>query len=210
MPASEECAVDNNNTSRREFLRAAGGTLGAAWLGTHWTEIAAAAEHAHAAAAGSTDHRFRVLTPAQARDVEAIAAQIVPSDDTPGAREAGVVYFIDQVQAGVYASAAPEFLAGLATFQDDFAKSGAGPGQFADLDGSAQLSYLKGIETTPFFGTMRFLTILGLLSLPTYGGNEGKAGWKLVGFVDQHAWEPPFGHYDRGYPGFESYARERG
>lgn len=202
--------MDNNNSSRRDFLRAAGGTLGAAWLGTHWPELAAAAEHAHAAAAGSTDHRFRVLTPAQARDVEAIAAQIVPSGDTPGAREAGVVYFIDQVQAGVYASAAPEFLAGLAAFQDDFATSGAGPGQFADLDDSAQLSYLKGIETTPFFGTMRFLTVLGLLSLPAYGGNEGKAGWKLVGFVDQHAWEPPFGHYDRGYPGFEPYAKERG
>ena len=38
---------------------------------------------------------------------------------------------------------------------------------------------------------------------------SGKAGWKLVGFVDQHAWEPPFGHYDRGYPGFEPYAKER-
>jgi gluconate 2-dehydrogenase gamma chain len=209
MPAGEECAVDNNNSSRRQFLRAAGGALGAAWLGTHWPELAAAAEHAHAAAAGSTDHGFRVLTPGQARDVEAIAAQIVPSGDTPGAREAGVVYFIDQVQAGVYATAAPEFLAGLAAFQGDFAKSGAGSGQFADLDGSAQLSYLKGIETTPFFGTMRFLTVLGLLALPSYGGNVGKAGWKLVGFVDQHAWEPPFGHYDRGYPGFEPYAKER-
>lgn len=202
--------MDQNNTSRRQFLRAAGGTLGAAWLGTHWPELAAAAEHAHAAAAGSTDHRFRVLTPAQARDVEAIAAQIVPSGDTPGAREAGVVYFIDQVQAGVYASAAPEFLAGLAAFQHDFANSGVGPGQFADLGGSGQLSYLKGVETTPFFGKMRFLTVLGLLSLAKYGGNEGNTGWKLVGFVDQHAWEPPFGHYDRGYPGFEPYAKERG
>ena len=201
--------MDKNNASRRQFLRAAGGTLGAAWLAAHWPELAVAAQHAHAAATGRTDHRFRLLTAEQARDVEAIAAQIVPSGDTPGAREAGVVYFIDQVQTGVYASAAPAFLAGLAAFQSDFANSKAGPGQFADLSGSEQLSYLKGIETTPFFGTMRFLTVLGLLSLPSYGGNEGKAGWKLVGFVDQHAWEPPFGHYDRGYPGFEPYAKER-
>ena len=201
--------MDKNNTSRRQFLRAAGGTLGAAWLAAHWPELAGAAQHAHAAAAGRTDHRFRLLSAEQARDVEAIAAQIVPSGDTPGPREAGVVYFIDQVQTGVYASAAPAFLANLAAFQSDFANSGAGPGQFADLSGSEQLSYLKGIETTPFFGTMRFLTVLGLLSLPSYGGNEGKAGWKLVGFVDQHIWEPPFGHYDRGYPGFEPYAKER-
>jgi hypothetical protein len=28
------------------------------------------------------------------------------------------------------------------------------------------------------------------------------AGWKLVGFTDMHAFVPPFGHYDRDYPGF--------
>lgn len=200
--------MNKNNTSRREFLRASGGALGAAWLGIHWPELAAAAEHAHLVAAGGTDHSFRVLAPAQFRDVEAIAAQIVPSGATPGAREAGVGYFIDHVHAGVYSSAAPEFLSGLAAFQSSFAKTHAGPGQFADLDAPAQLAYLKSIAATPFFDRMRFLTVLGLLALPAYGGNEGKLGWKLVGFVDQHAWAPPFGHYDRDYAGFVPYARE--
>jgi hypothetical protein len=50
--------------------------------------------------------------------------------------------------------------------------------------------------------------VLGLLALPSYGGNAGKAGWKLVGFDDRHVWEPPFGHYDRDYAGFEHYARK--
>jgi gluconate 2-dehydrogenase gamma chain len=27
--------------------------------------------------------------------------------------------------------------------------------------------------------------------------------------VDQHAWEPPFGHYDVDYPGFQPYTKER-
>ncbi len=27
-------------------------------------------------------------------------------------------------------------------------------------------------------------------------------GWKLLGFEDLHAFQPPFGHYDRDYPGF--------
>lgn len=146
-----------------------------------------------------------MLTPAQARDIEAIAAQIVPSDDTPGAREAGVVYFIDHVHAGIYSQRAPEFLARLAAFQQEFAASHAGPGQFADLDGPAQLAYLKTIEKTPFFGNLRFLTVLGLLALPSYGGNENKVGWKMVGFVDRHVWSPPFGHYDQDYAGFEPY-----
>ncbi|MDH4256161.1 MAG: gluconate 2-dehydrogenase subunit 3 family protein, partial [Gammaproteobacteria bacterium] len=68
-------------------------------------------------------------------------------------------------------------------------------------------AYLKHIEHTPFFGGMRFLTVLGLLALPSYGGNAGKLGWKLVGFVDQHAWQPPFGHYDAEYAGFVPYAK---
>ena len=197
--------MKNNDTSRRDFLRASGGALGAAWLGIQWSDLAAAAEHAHEAAAGRIDHEFKVLTPAQARDVEAIAAQIVPSGDTPGAREAGVVYFIDHVNAGIYSRNAPEFLAGLTAFQQEFAKRPPGPGQFADLEGPAQIAYLKSVEKTPFFGGMRFLTVAGLLALPSYGGNQDKLGWKMVGFVDQHVWSPPFGYYDKDYPGFEPY-----
>jgi gluconate 2-dehydrogenase gamma chain len=199
--------LNNNDTSRRDFLRASGAALGAAWLGIQWSDLAAAAEHAHEAAAGTIDHEFKVLTPAQARDVEAIASQIVPSGSTPGAREAGVVYFVDHVNAGIFARNAPEFLAGLAAFQQEFARSHAGAGQFADLDAPAQLAHLKSVETTPFFGTMRFLTVAGVLALPSYGGNENKLGWTMVGFVDRHVWSPPFGHYDQEYPGFVPYPK---
>jgi gluconate 2-dehydrogenase gamma chain len=199
--------VKNNNTSRRDFLRASGGAVGAAWLGLNWPAVADAAQHAHEAAAGRIDHQFRVLDARQARDVAAIAAQIVPTDDRPGATEAGVVYFIDHVHAGIYASSKSEFLGGLAAFQAEFARLHPGGAEFADLDAVAQREYLKGVEATPFFGQMRFLTICGLLALPSYGGNEHKLGWQLVGFVDQHAWQPPFGHYDRDYPGFVPYAK---
>ena len=201
--------MKNNNTSRRDFLRASGGAFGAAWLGLHWPDVAAAAQHAHEAAAGRIDHEFKVLDGRQARDVAAIAAQIVPTDDRPGATEAGVVYFIDHVHAGIYAGSKADFLAGLTAFQAELAKRHPDGGPFADLDAAAQRDYLKSIEATPFFGQMRFLTICGLLALPSYGGNEHKLGWQLVGFVDQHAWQPPFGHYDRDYPGFEPYAKAR-
>lgn len=199
--------MKNNNTSRRDFLRASGGAVGAALLGLNWPDIAAAAQHAHEAAAGRIDHEFKVLDAPQARDVAAIAAQIVPSDDRPGATEAGVVYFVDHVHAGIYASTKADFLAGLTAFQAEFARRHPDGGQFADLDAEAQREYLRSVETTPFFGQMRFLTICGLLALPSYGGNEHKVGWQLVGFVDQHAWQPPFGHYDRDYPGFVPYPK---
>jgi gluconate 2-dehydrogenase gamma chain len=207
-PPGEERGVNENNESRRQFLRAAGSTLGLTWLGTNWPQVVAAAQHAHDAAAGRVDRTLQVLTPAQARDVEAIAAQFVPSGTTPGAREAGVVYFVDHIHATLYAAGAPQFLADLAAFQDEFARRHPGSGQFADLDDAARRQYLKSIETSQFFGRMRSLTVLGLLALPSYGGNDDKLGWKLVGFVDQHAWAPPFGHYDRDYPGFVPYKKE--
>lgn len=200
--------MNKNNASRRQFLQASGGAMGAAWLAAHWPGIVAAAEHAHKAAEGRIDRTLKLLSPAQARDVEAIAAQIVPSGDTPGAREAGVVYFVDHVHTGIYAGGAAQFLAALAAFQAEFATERPGAGQFADLPEPEQVAYLKRIETTPFFGQMRFLTLMGLLALPAYGGNVDRAGWKLVGFVDQHVWQPPFGYYDRDYPGFAPYPNE--
>jgi Gluconate 2-dehydrogenase subunit 3 len=63
------------------------------------------------------------------------------------------------------------------------------------------------LDGTPFFETTRFLTVLGLFSSPKYGGNYQGSGWKLMGFVDQHAFAPPFGYYDAQYEGFVPYSR---
>jgi gluconate 2-dehydrogenase gamma chain len=201
--------MDQPDSSRRRFLQSGGGALGAGWLALHWPGIATAMQHAHAVASGEAPRELKFLTPAEARDVEAIAAQIVPGGDTPGAREAGVVYFVDHIHVGLYAPDAGRFRAALTAFRQDFAASRAEVGSFADLTEAGQLAYLKGIEKTPFFERMRFLTVLGLLALPSYGGNRDKSGWKLVGFVDQHAWQPPFGHYDADYPGFQPYPEGR-
>jgi len=203
--------MDASGTSRRKFLQASGGTLGMAWLAASWPQVVAAAEHAHQMAMDSADRsKFLLLSAAQARDVDAIASQIVPSGATPGAHEAGVVYFIDHVNAGLWKEHGQEFVAGLTDFQAKCAKHHPGVAQFADLSFGDQTAYLKHMEHTPFFGGMRFLTVLGLLALPSYGGNAGKLGWKLVGFVDQHAWQPPFGHYDAEYAGFVPYAKTAG
>jgi gluconate 2-dehydrogenase gamma chain len=173
-----------------------------------WPKVVAAAEHAHQMVSDTADRsKFLLLTPAQARDVDAIASQIVPSGATPGAHEAGVVYFIDHVHAGLWKENGQEFVAGLTDFQAKCARHHPGVAQFADLSFDDQTAYLRHIEHTPFFGGMKFLTVLGLLALPSYGGNADKLGWKLVGFVDQHAWQPPFGHYDAEYAGFVPYAK---
>jgi gluconate 2-dehydrogenase gamma chain len=182
--------------SRRSFLRSLSGALGASCLTLEWSDVAAAAHHAR------TNATATFLTPAEAADVEAISAQIIPSDDTPGAREAGVVFFIDHALATFFASIAKEFRFQLAEFQ--VACRARHPEKaFAALASERQIEFLKTVESTPFFARMRMLTVLGMFSMPAYGGNRDGVGWKLLGFEDQHVFEPPFGYYDRDYPGFE-------
>jgi len=48
-----------------------------------------------------------------------------------------------------------------------------------------------------------------MFTLPAYGGNRGGVGWKLIGFEDAHVFQPPFGYYDRGYPGYVTDAEQR-
>ena len=91
--------MHNNDLSRRHFLLQAGTGLSTVWLSTHWSSILAAATHAHQAAKMSPPPNFQFFSPGQAKEVDAITARIIPSDSTPGAREAGVVYFIDRALA---------------------------------------------------------------------------------------------------------------
>jgi hypothetical protein len=192
----------DNDLSRRQFLLAGSGLFGTAWLAAQWPAIAQAAHHAEAAAAAPSGFVF--LDPAQAADVEALCAQIVPSGATPGAKEAHAVYFIDQSLASYFGGMAADFRAGLSDFQHQFAARGHGA--FASASADQQHAFLSSVDRTPFFEMTRFLTILGMFSSPQYGGNFQGSGWKLLGFVDQHAFAPPFGYYDKDYAGFVPYA----
>jgi gluconate 2-dehydrogenase gamma chain len=195
---------DGTDQQRRRLLLGAAGAVGVA-TGLPWSALAAAAQHAHAAVSAPLSADFEFLTADEARTVAAIADCIVPGGATPGASDAGVVHFVDHLHRHVPADRAAEFRAGLAAFNAAHARGNPGGAGFAAADLQARTAYLRQVDTTPFFATMRLLTLAGLLSLPEYGGNRAKLGWKLVGFVDQHAWEPPFGHYDRDYAGFVPY-----
>jgi gluconate 2-dehydrogenase gamma chain len=177
--------------ARREFLRVAGQSLGIAWAGLSWSQVLAAADHAHVAARSSKEPSFQFLSPEEAADVEAIAAQIIPTDDTPGAREAGVVYFVDRALATFYSRLATTFRAQLREVRG-----------FAALRSEEQVELLTRIERTAFFDTIHMLTVLGMFTIPAYGGNRAAVGWTLLGFEDVHTFQPPFGYYDRDYPGF--------
>lgn len=194
--------MHHDDVSRRAFLQAMGGALGVSLLALNWSEVANAAHDAHVAAQTPGGAAPAFLTGAEAADVEAIAAQIIPSDGTPGAREAGVIHFIDRALATCFTRMDDNFRAQLAAFQAACHARYPDAASFAALSSDQQIEFLKTVDQTPFFGSMKLLTLLGMFTMPAYGGNRDAAGWKLIGFEDLHAFQPPFGYYDRDYPGF--------
>ena len=193
--------MESVNFSRRSLLQAIAAIIASAATPLGWTEVAYAMDGAHGARFGA-DPKLTFFNAADAADVEAVAAQIVPTDDAPGAREAGVVYFIDRALATFYAQLAGDYRAQLAAFQTAFHARHPEAASFASLTPERQVEYLRQVDDTPFFNTTRLFTLLGMFSLPAYGGNHDGVGWKLIGFEDAHVFQPPFGFYDRDYPGF--------
>ena len=167
-----------------------------AWLSTHWVDCLAAAEQASKAIQQQQD--YQILSAWQAANLDAISAQVLPTTDTPGAREAGVVNFFDQA-FGSHASFAIEPLNGWMTELDAEAGKRQSGAAFHQLDDAAQQQILTEQQNSGGFGLMRFLTLVGMFAMSSYGGNKDNIGWELLGFDHQHAWQPPFGYYDAEY-----------
>src|SRR5512146_3599758 len=83
-----------------------------------WPEVLSAHQHARAAA-GPPSGRFETLDPGMAREIEALAAQFIPSSDGPGAREAGVIYFIDRALSTFAADSLEQYRSGMAAIQQN-------------------------------------------------------------------------------------------
>jgi gluconate 2-dehydrogenase gamma chain len=180
--------------SRRRFLKNSAAAAGVTLAGINISLLLPLGQAA--ARARDADKPFATLNAQEAADLEAIAAQIIPTDETPGAREAGVIYFIDAAMAGMFAGMLPQLRDGLALLNQKVPGDGS---SFASLDEQAQHALLRQEDTSPFFGMMRFLTLAGMFSLPSYGGNRDNIGWKMIGFDHRHAWSAPFGYYDAHY-----------
>src|SRR5262249_24586097 len=88
--------MNTSNSSRRHFLLSSVSGLSSAWLALRWPAILAAQEHAQRVVESGQAAQFEFFSPQEAAEIEAVAAQIIPTDDAPGAREAHVVHFIDR------------------------------------------------------------------------------------------------------------------
>ena len=199
--------MEQPSPSRRQFIAAVGNLASAAWITMNWPGIASAAEpsgHAgHDPAA--LPAALTTLTPAEAAEIDAIANLIVPGGDTPGARDARALHFIDNALGSFWAAQLPTFREGLAEFTSAFAAHSSSATLFSAASEARQTAFLHEVDETPFFLAVRRLTVLGMIALPKYGGNHEYAGWKMLGVVNRHFWTPPFGYYDRDYAGFVPY-----
>jgi len=193
--------MDDQEISRRRFVIKSCAGISSAWVMANLPEILLAQEHAHQAAQSGAPGKFEFFTPEQAAEVEAIAAQIIPTDDTPGAREARVIYFIDRALQTFAAEERPTVARGLKELQAKLRKRFPKATSFSALNSEQQIRLLKAIEKSQFFELLRTLTITGMFANPEYGGNYDQLGWKLIGFEDRFFFKPPFGFYDRDYQG---------
>ena len=127
-----------------------------------------------------------------AATIAAFTERLMPgAPGKPGARDAGVLNYIDLALAGAYADLQDFYRRGLAQLEAYCRRTHNQP--FVALDGARQDQVIASLEngaatgfTFPdpqeFFNTLRTHTMEGMFADPLYGGNKDFAGWRLVGF----------------------------
>lgn len=169
--------MGRQDIGRRSFVKMAGTAVGGMIV---------------APACASSAGHWRVLTDAEATVVEAIAEQIVPADQDPGAREANVVNYIDKQLAGVFAPHQASYRKGLAGVQQTsnimFGRD------FETLEWPQQTELLRALErgaakgtvwetesAQSFFTLIRDHTMQGFYGSPRHGGNRRLVSFRMIG-----------------------------
>ncbi|RKH29334.1 gluconate 2-dehydrogenase subunit 3 family protein [Corallococcus praedator] len=150
----------------------------------------------------ATGQALRTFSAFEYAVVVAATERLLPRDEDPGAQDADVALYIDRIlETQGLESMHRDFLQGLAAlerradrmFQTGFAK--ATPAQQDEL-----LAIFKdsaaGSGEAHFFELLMTLSLEGFLGDPSYGGNKGRVGWRLMGFdtVGTIAMAPPEGY----------------
>src|SRR5271169_1832412 len=159
-------SLDTDQT-RRLFLGQAGASLGLLWLSSLTPDLLAQA-HAHAQTAGQSGTKtYRFFTPQQAAEFDAFSAQIIPTDDTPGAREANVVHFTDYVLSTIDSDQQAPVKDAFKALQEQVGKTVPGATSFAAITPAQQIAVMKAMEKTEAFGVLRGFTLTGFFCDPS-------------------------------------------
>lgn len=189
--------MNGDSISRRHFMQGSGAVAGSSLLRLSAPALAAAAQAA--CSARDEGAAYKVLSAAEALELDAISARILPTTTTPGARDAGVIHFFDNVLGGPMAGMLGGIRGLLPEFQQGIADRFPGAQRFSDLDDPDQDAWLADKQRTPIFGMVRSLTLIGFFAMSKHGGNKDHVSWDLIGFAGHAAMQPPFGYYDAQY-----------
>ena len=183
---------NNSELSRRRFLKSTGTLTAASLLRIGAPALAAITQAACTAREEAA--AFTTLATDEAADFAAIAARLIPTTDTPGATEAGVIYFFDRAWGDELSRFLGPVRGFLQAINDELGT------RFATMGEAEQDNVLKANEKDPRFELLRTTTIFGFLSMAKHGGNKDHLAWDLLGFDGHHgAWDAPFGYYDAEY-----------
>ena len=201
--------MSKHDESRREFLgRAAVGAGAVAGAGLVPDTLARKQEQDKKAKAEANapatahprwmgDGHGAFLNHDGAATIAAFTERLMPgAPGKPGARDAGVLNYIDLALAGAYADLQDFYRRGLAQLDQYCRKTYHS--SFVQLDAARADEVIAALEegkaggfTWPsaqaFFNTIRTHTMEGMFADPLYGGNNDFAGWRLVGFPGAQA-----------------------
>ncbi len=130
---------------------------------------------------------LKTFSAEQAKVVEALCDQIIPADDAPGARQAGVLFYIDQQLAGPLKRFQSDYQRGIPLLQSVCRTRTKQ--EFLALPFAEQTAFLQQIdrgampELTSFFQLVIDQTMQGFYGSPKHGGNRDEASWKMLGIT---------------------------
>jgi gluconate 2-dehydrogenase gamma chain len=179
--------IAGNGVSRRTVLKlAAVGACGAACgVGasaglTYWGRTAPAP--------------YQFFSGSEARLLIAICEQIIPRDDSPGATDAGVIYYIDRQLSGPLARYQQIYRLGLASFGSTCVH--VYKTQFEQLSFEQQTDALRlieagkapkelwgGLSQQAFFDRVLDHTRQGFYGSPRHGGNRNYVSYRMLGLA---------------------------
>lgn len=168
--------MESAKLNRRAFLQAA-------------AAAAAAASTSVACTRNRSPWRFFRID--EARTLAAIADQIIPPDQDPGASWAGGVNYVDRQLCGPYKDLQSRYRMGLAGV--DQTSRALNSKVFADLESQQQIDLLHQLEagkatgtiwkqmsSSEFFSMVVDHTMQGFYGDPRHGGNLEGVSWKML------------------------------
>ena len=191
--------MSKHESTRRSFLvRAAvgaGAVAGSGLVPDVYTQTLD--EHTNEVATPGQPHPTSVQHGAffnydQATMIAAFTERLMPgAPGKPGARDAGVLNYIDLALAGAYADLQDFYRRGLAQLDAYSRTTYKKP--FVQLEATQQDEVIAALEqgkasgfswptAQEFFNVVRTHTMEGMFADPIYGGNRDFSGWRLVGF----------------------------